>query len=191
MASCPAFLSSPLSLERPACVRELIAAVGDAATFSVAGRSVVLQQGYDNSAYSLVLPSCCGRVAAYCSMIGALHFRRGRRFARAASSLLLLLLAYGACFGRATMLGRVHRTRQHLVLESPSGTITSSTSMLQWHHRRHHRRRRPRATYSPGLDLQCRLPTRQLRCAASCTCFLLSCCLVSSSLEYFCKRVVA
>ena len=101
MASCPAFLSSPLSLERPACVRELIAAVGgDAATFSVAGRSVVLQQGYDNSAYRVVLPSCCGRVAAYCSMIGASHFRRGRRFARAASSLLLLLLAYGACFGR-------------------------------------------------------------------------------------------
>ena len=189
MASCPAFLSSPLSLERPACVRELIAAVGDVATFSVAGRSVVLQQGYDNSAYRVVLPSCCGRVAAYCSMIGASHFRRGRRFARAASSLLLLLLAYGACFGRATMLGRVHRTRQHLVLESPSGTITSSTSMLQWHHRRHHRRRRPRATYSPGLDLQCRLPntTAALRCEL----YLLSCCLVSSSLEYFCKRVVA
>ena len=131
MASCPTSLLSPLSLERPACVRELIAAVGDAATFSVAGRSVVLQQGYDNSAYSLVLPSCCGRVAAYCSMIGALHFRRGRRFARAASSLLLLLLAYGACFGRATMLGRVHRTRQHLVLESPSGSSTSLSSMLR------------------------------------------------------------
>ena len=187
MASCPAFLSSPLSLERPACVRELIAAVGDAATFSVAGRSVVLQQGYDNSAYSLVLPSCCGRVAAYCSMIGASHFRRGRQFARAASSLLLLLLAYGACFafGRATMLGRVHRTRQHLVLESPSGSSTSLSSMLHWFHRR----RRPRATSSPGFDLQC--PTAVPAASWSCA-RLLSCCLVSvSSLEYFCKRVVA
>ena len=183
MASCPAFLSSPLSLERPACVRELIAAVGDAATFSVAGRSVVLQQGYDNSAYSLVLPSCCGRVAAYCSMIGALHFRRGGRFARAASSLLLLLLAYGACFGRATMLGRVHRTRQHLVLESPSGTITSSTSILQWHHRRHHRRRRPRATYSPGLDLQCRLPTRLTTAALRCELYLLPAVVLSCLFE--------
>ena len=154
-------------------MRELIAAVGDAATFSVAGRSGVLQQGYDNSAYSLVLPSCCGRVAAYCSMIGALHFRRGRRFARAASSLLLLLLAYGACFafGRVTMLGRVHRTRQHLVLESPSGSSTSLSSMLHWFHRR----RRPRATSSPGFDLQC--PTavpascaRLLSCSTCCAC---------------------